>query len=321
MGLPALGRPAAGGLQRVLAACLLLWLLAFGGNAFAQKLQPVPELSSHVVDTTGTLNADQRQALEAKLVNFEQATGSQVAVLLVQTTAPEDIAAYANRVGNAWKIGRRNIGDGLLLIVAKRDRKVRIEVAKALEGAVPDLAAKDIIDEAITPAFRKNDYAGGLQAAVERIEQRIRAEALPAPAPATADAAQGSIDGDDRAAGSPGGTQWFDMAVFLFLLMPVLVPLLRRVLGRVFGALASGGAFGAAAFFFTYSMGLSIVAAVVALLYGLLARPGLFGNLVSGLANSSGGWSSGGGSSSSSGGGFRSGGGGDFGGGGASGDW
>ena len=112
---------------------------------------------------------------------FEQTKGTQIAILMVPTTQPEDIASYANRVGNAWKIGRKGMGDGVLLVVAKDDRKVRIEVAKTLEGAIPDLAAKQIIDEAITPNFRKGDFAGGLHAGVDQLIARITGEALPAP--------------------------------------------------------------------------------------------------------------------------------------------
>jgi len=317
----------AAALRRLLAWLLLAaaGLLALAPTAHAQKLQPVPPLASRVTDNTGTLSAEQKTALEQRLAAFEQATGSQVAVLLVQTTAPEDIAAYANRVANAWKIGRKTIGDGLLLLVAKRDRKVRIEVAKALEGAVPDLAAKEVIDEAITPAFRRNDYAGGLSAALDKLETRIRAEALPAPA-AQPDAAQASIDGDERTR-SPQGFQWFDLAVFLFLAVPVLSSLLRRVLGRPLGAVAGGVAVGLLAFVFTLSLVMAGIAALAALVFGLLARTGPLGGVLpgsfGGLGNrGGGGWSShDSGGFSSGGGGFRSGGGGDFGGGGASGDW
>jgi hypothetical protein len=140
-----------------------LGLLAAAG-AWAQPLQPVPALVTPVIDTTGTLQAPQKAALEAKLSALEAAKGSQVVLLMVPTTAPEDIASYANRIGNAWKIGRKGVGDGVLLVVAKDDRKVRIEVAKTLEGAIPDLAAKQIIDEALTPRFKQGDYAGGLDA-------------------------------------------------------------------------------------------------------------------------------------------------------------
>ncbi|WPB56750.1 TPM domain-containing protein [Xylophilus sp. GOD-11R] len=314
-----------------LAAAFLLTVLMAPSAARAQKLQPIPAPSMHVTDNTNTFDARQKGVLEARLVNFEQATGSQVAILMVQTTAPEDIAAYANRVGNTWKIGRRAIGDGLVIIVAKRDRKVRIEVAKALEGAVPDLAAKEVIDEAITPAFRIGDYVGGLTNALDRLEQRIRAEALPSPNPPAPDAAQGSIDGDEPLADrGKTGFQWYDLAVFLFVAVPVLGGVARRVLGRRLGAVLAAVVVGGLAFLFTWSVVAAGVAGVLAWVLAMLSWSGLAPRL--GSRGAAGGVIAGtgfgeltrspfGGSSRSSGGGFRSGGGGDFGGGGASGDW
>ena len=166
---------------------------------------PVPTLSGRVIDQTGTLNADQRGALEAKLAAFEASAGSQLVVLIVNSTQPEDIASYAQRVGDEWKIGRRSTGDGVLLVVAKGDRHVRLEVAKALEGAVPDLAARQIIDSAIRPAFKANDYAGGLSAAVDQLSARIKTEGLPVP---TADDAQ-------------QGFQIEELAMFMFIAVPI----------------------------------------------------------------------------------------------------
>ncbi len=161
---------------------LCWWALLLAGVAWAQSgVQPVPELTAHVMDASGMLTEPQRKALDDKLKAFEAASGAQVVVLIVRTTAPEDIASYANRVGNTWKIGRKDVGDGLILLVAKEDRKLRIEVAKTLEGAIPDLAAKRVIDEAITPRFKQGDFAGGMDAGVERIMALIRAEKLPVP--------------------------------------------------------------------------------------------------------------------------------------------
>ena len=118
----------------------------------------MPTLTGRVVDSAGALTAPQRAALESRLAAVEAETGSQVVVLLVATTAPEDIASYAQRVADTWKIGRRDVGDGVLIVSAKRDRRVRIEVAKTLEGAIPDLAASRIIEQAIVPSFRQGDY-------------------------------------------------------------------------------------------------------------------------------------------------------------------
>jgi uncharacterized protein len=145
---------------------LLLWALL--GVAGAQQLAPIPALAARVMDSTGTLDAPSVQALDAKLVAFERERGSQIVVLLIPSTLPEDIDSYTQRVGDAWKIGRKGVGDGLLIVVAKNDRRVRIATAKTLEGAIPDLAARQIIDEAITPAFKRGDFAGGLNAGVFR---------------------------------------------------------------------------------------------------------------------------------------------------------
>ena len=223
-------------------------------------------------------------------------------MLLVASTQPEDIFSYSNRIANDWKIGRKGIGDGLLLLVAKDDRKVHIEVAKTLEGAIPDLAAKRIIDEAITPHFKQGDFAGGLDAAADRIMARISGENLPAPA------APSQWSGTNL--------RWSDLAIFLFIVVPLVARVARSVLGNGLGALATGGIFGAIALLLTSSLLLAGLAALVALLLALFSGAGRgFGG---GIGP---GWGHGGGFGSGGGGGFSSGGGGDFGGGGASGDW
>ncbi len=164
-------------LALVIQALIAIFIIAIGiPPAAAQPVRAVPALSAHVVDETGTLSTAQQQALEAQLVAIEQRNGSQVVVLMVPSTAPEDIAAFANRVGNAWKIGRKDVGDGVLVLVAKDDRRMRIEVAKALEGAIPDIAAARIIDGAMKPRFRDGDFAGGIEAAVQQIGTRIAGE-------------------------------------------------------------------------------------------------------------------------------------------------
>jgi uncharacterized protein len=307
----------AASLSRRLAAVALGLLLALGwpASGWSQDVQAVPALTAHVMDSTGTLDDVQRQALEAKLTAFEKSRGAQIVVLMVATTQPEDIAAYAQRIGDSWKIGRKGIGDGLLLVVAKNDRKVRIETTKALEGAIPDLAARQIIDSAITPRFRQGDFAGGLHAAVDQIMARITGENLPAPA---------SKDG--RSAGD--GFAWTDLAIFLFFAVPIGARLLSGVLGRKLGSVATGGAVGTLAWLFTSSLLIGGIAAVAGLIFALVASLGSLGRGASsgwgGGMGGMGGWGSGGGGGSwggGGGGGFSSGGGGDFGGGGASGDW
>ena len=291
-----------------LAICIALYA-ALLPAAQAQDVQPIPALTAHVIDQTDTLNAAQRQALESKLTVFEQKRGAQIVVLIVATTLPEDISAFAQRVGDNWKIGRKNIGDGLLLVVAKNDRKVRIETTKALEGAIPDLAARQIIDSAITPRFRQNDYAGGLDAAAEQIMARISGENLPAP----------DDRGQTRKSGS--GLSWTDLAVFLFFAVPIGGRVLSGMFGRKLGAAATGGAVGGLAWLFTSSLLIGGIAAVAGLVFALVTSLGSLGRGRSsgwggGFGGGSGGFGGGGG-----GGGFSSGGGGNFGGGGASGGW
>jgi len=190
---------------------LLLWLLVAGAAALAQDLVPVPPPSARVIDQTGTLSAAEVEGLVAKLAAFEAEAGTQIVVLMLPTTQPEDIAAYTQRVGDAWKIGRRGVGDGLLIVVAKNDRRVDIAPAKALEGAVPDLATQQIIRSAIQPAFRANDYAGGLGAAIDQLVARIKGEALPPPTRR------------QPASSRPFGHLPFsDLMIFAFVALPVL---------------------------------------------------------------------------------------------------
>ncbi len=295
---------------------LAIWLIAgLPLLAWSQDIQPIPALTAHVIDQTDTLNAGQRQALESKLTVFEQQRGAQIVMLVVASTLPEDIAAYAQRVGDNWKIGRKNIGDGLLVVVAKNDRKVRIETTKALEGAIPDLAARQIIDTAITPRFRQNDYAGGLDAAADQIMARITGENLPAP------------ETRAQSRNAVSGLNWTDLAVFLFFAVPIGGRILSGMLGRKLGAAATGGAVGVLAWLFTSSLLIGGIAAVVGLVFALITSLGSLGRggssgwgggLGGGTFGGGGGW---GGGRSGGGGGFSSGGGGNFGGGGASGSW
>ncbi|MDP3172208.1 MAG: TPM domain-containing protein [Polaromonas sp.] len=299
-------------IARALAALVLLTGL-WAGGAQAQDLQPIPALTARVIDSTGTLDGAQKQALEAKLEAFEKARGTQLVVLMVSTTQPEDIFDYTQRVGDLWKIGRKDVGDGLLLVVAKNDRKVRIAPAKTLEGAVPDLAARQIIDRAITPRFRENDFAGGLNAAADQLIARITGDNLPLP------------EADGSAGRSAPGFQWTDLAVFLFFAVPIGGRLLSGMLGRKFGAVATGGAVGVVAWIFTASLVIGGLAALAGMLFALIASlaPAARSGGSGGWGGGGGGWGGGssGGSWGGGGGGFSSGGGGNFGGGGASGGW
>jgi uncharacterized protein len=284
--------------------------------AFAQDVLPVPPLSERVIDQTATLSSAQRGALADKLAAIEQQTGSQIVVLLVPTTRPEDIASYAQRVADQWKVGRRDIGDGVVLVVAKNDRKVWITVAKTLEGAIPDVVAKHIIEDQIAPAFRAGDFAGGLNAGVDQLAARIKGEALPTPSRSTHARAQ-------------PGVQWPELAMFFFIGVPVIGAMLTGMLGRKFGSVTTGAVAGGLGWWLTASSALAGAAGLLALvLVGVFgvgsARRG--GRLLGGgyggpviWGGGSGGWNSGG--SGGGGGGFSSGGGGDFGGGGAGGEW
>ena len=307
-------------LMRWLALCFAALLWASAGQA--QDVLKVPPVTAQVIDQTGTLSPAQSAELTVKLATLEQQSGTQMVVLIVPTTAPEDIASYAQRVADTWKIGRRDVGDGVVIIVAKNDRRVRIEVAKTLEGAVPDLAAKRIISEQVGPAFKTGDYAGGLNLAVDALTARIKGEGLAQP---TARAQRGN---------NALGADWQQIAMFFFIGVPILGGLLTGIFGRKLGSVLTGGAAGGIGWLLTASGLLAGIAGVVAVvlvgIFGIGAVGGLLGGSRRGNGNSGFGagpviWGGGGGGfgggGGGGGGGFSSGGGGDFGGGGASGDW
>jgi len=210
------------------------------GTGADRAVQPVPALTERVIDRTGALSGAERQALEAKLAAFG---GTQIVVLMVPTTQPEDISSFANRVANTWKIGRREVGDGLLVIVAKDDRQMRIEVAKALEGPIPDLAAARIIDQHMKPRFRAGDFAGGLDAATDRLIGLVKGENLPVPEPRgrTLSAGQLPIDG-------------IGLLIFLFFGIIMVGSLLRSLFGKVLGPMFTGAAAGGLTYLLTASL-------------------------------------------------------------------
>jgi uncharacterized protein len=295
------------GRLRAPAACVAaVTLLAAIGSALAQQLVPVPPLTSPVTDLTGTLTPDQVAALDAKLRAFEQAKGSQIAVLIVATTEREAIEQYALRVAETWKLGRKGIDDGALLLVALQDRKVRIEVGYGLEGALPDAIANRIIDEDVVPQFRRGDFHGGIATATDRMMRVIDGEPLPAPVSRAP-----SQDFPGLAALLP----------FLFILALVGGSIFRRMFGRVGGAIATGGAVGFLTWLLIGILGLAFGAGVLAFIFALL---GGFGGGGDGWYSRrhGGGWGYPGGFGGGGfGGGGWSGGGGGFGGGGASGSW
>ncbi|MCC6201767.1 MAG: YgcG family protein [Gammaproteobacteria bacterium] len=288
-------------------ACLVL---AGAPQAFAQVA--VPALRARVTDLTNTLSASEARALEQKLATFEARKGSQIAVLLVPTTAPETIEQYSIRVADSWKLGRADSDDGVLLLIAKNDRAVRIEVGYGLEGAVPDVLANRIIDQVIVPSFRAGDFGGGIDAATDRLIALIDGEPLPEPPRRTSD---------------PNSSFGAAMPLLLMVIF-VVGTLLRRTLGKFVGAAVTGGIAGGIAWLVTTVLGIALAAAVIAFFLTLLGgtrswssgggpgRPhGGWGH--TGGFGGMGGFGRGGGFG---GGGFRGGGGG-FGGGGASGRW
>ncbi len=194
--------------------------------AWAAAQQPVPQLAARVTDLTGTLSADARAGLERKLAAFEARTGSQMAVLLVATTAPESIEQYALRVAEAWKLGRTGVDDGVLVLVAVQDRRARFEVGYGLEGAVPDARARRIIADVLAPRFAQGDFAGGLDAGVDALIALIDGESLPAPA-----------------AAEPQAEPWAALPVLL-VFAAFVAPLFRRLFGTLFGAATLGAGAG-----------------------------------------------------------------------------
>jgi len=274
-------------LLRAWVAAVLL-ALAASAPAAAPDAVPVPPMRALVTDLTGTLTGEQQAALDARLREFGERKGSQVAVLVVRTTGSEPIEAYSLRVVEQWKVGRRNVDDGVLLLVAKDDRAVRIEVGYGLEGALPDATARRIIAESIVPRLAAGDFAGGIDAGVDRILRTVDGEPLPPPAavPQTLDIGR---------------------LVPILLLGPLMFgAAMRKLLGRLPGA---GVVAAGVAVLARLLSGLWMVAAGAAVVAFLLTLGGR-GVGIGPFGSSGGGF-----------GGFGGGGGGRFGGGGASGRW
>ena len=263
---------------------------------------PVPPLKARVTDLTGTLTQAQATALEQQLAEFEARKGSQIAVLIVPTTRPETIEQYGIRVAEQWQLGRKGVDDGALLLIAKDDRELRIEVGYGLEGALPDAIAKRIIAETIVPRFKEGDFHGGIVAGVVQIEQVIEGEPLPEPA-----AQRRPTDGRSMQ----------DVLAMAFVGTVVVGGVLRAMFGRLLGASIVGGLIGLVFWLMLSSLLGAIVVAVLAFLFTLFGGGGFGGR--------GGGFYTGGGRGGFGGGGFGGGGfgggGGGFGGGGASGRW
>lgn len=287
----------------------LLLLVALLAGARAQDLVPVPPLKGRITDLTATLSADQVANLERSLAEFEARKGSQIAVLIVPTTKPETIEQYSIRVAEQWKLGRKQVDDGAILLVAKDDRALRIEVGYGLEGALPDVIAKRITDDIIVPRFKAGDFYGGVDAGVSAMIKVVAGEALPPP------------EKQWRPSRNIGGGNLHSLFIVGIVLVVVVGGILRAIVGRLPAAGVIGGLAGAIGWFLAGSLMAAVLAGLITFVFTLfggtsgLGRGGLGGGW-----GGSGGWSGGGGFGGGGGGGF-SGGGGGFGGGGASGRW
>lgn len=278
---------------------LALWLLAAGPFGLAaDDLAAIPSLKSRVTDLTGTLDKQSAAALDVELAQFEQQHGSQIAVLLIPTTQPETIEAYGIRVAEAWKIGRQGIDDGIIILVAKNDRTLRLEVSRGLEGAVPDAVAKRIIEEIMLPRFRSGDFYGGLRDGVMRIKTVMAGEPLPPP-------------GTRREQGAAADS-WENLLPLAMLFVFVGGGLLRALFGRLLGGAVAGGVAFLGAWLLLGSVTMALLAALVVFILTLSGMAGAGGLRGIGGMGRRGGFGGGGG---------FSGGGGGFGGGGASGRW
>jgi len=281
--------------------------------AQAQALAAIPALDSPVVDATGTLDAARKQQLEQQAYALQQRKGSQLQILMVPSTKPETIEAYAVRAFEQYKLGRKGVDDALLLVIAKDDHRVKIEVGYGLEGAIPDITAGRVIQEYLVPKFRADDYGGGIADATAALVKLIDGEPLPEPMAA------------NRTGGEKGGVDWVFALFAAFVAATVVRGVLASAPAGIRGLLA-GGAAGGVAWLFSALLGLVGAAAVLGFVYGLMSVPkgrfardsgwGGFGGGGGWGGGSGGGWGGG-----SSGGGGWSGGGGMSGGGGASGSW
>src|SRR3954470_2644234 len=230
---------------------LLALMLAFAFAALADVA--VPPLTGRVVDNTATLSSSDIASLDQSLKDFEARKGSQVAVLIVPTTQPETIEQYSLRVAEAWKIGRKKIDDGAILVVAKDDRKLRIEVGYGLEGALTDVTSRRIIDEVITPKFRSGDFSGGIGAGVDRMMRVIDGEPLPVPSPSA------NYDHMDDIVPVFIGTLFASLGVGGFF---------RFVLGRLIGSLVTGGILAAVIWLIVGDAALALAAGIFGMIIG-----------------------------------------------------
>lgn len=291
-------------------ALLLPIIFILGSSEAAAEQVPVPKLSKRVTDLTQTLTPAQTEALAQKLANLEKTKGSQIAVLMIPTTGEEGIEQFSIRVTDEWKIGRKGTADGVLFLIAKNDKRLRIEVGRGLEGALTDVTSARIIREFVRPAFKQNDFYGGIDIGIDKITAVIAGEELPPPAPSQGQTAQFQDDGKILGLHP---LVWLGLLIAGFILNKVLGPWLGR------GGLGLGSA--GAALFAGTPLGMAALAGLLMVIIYSLLSSRLLWDLAGAVLQSGaiGGFGGGGGGGSDNDG--FSGGGGDFGGGGASGDW
>lgn len=283
-----------------------LFLLAclFGAPAWAQPLAAIPTLDAPVIDTTGTLGADHKQKLQQQALALQGRKGSQLQILMIASTQPETIEQYTQRVFDQWRLGRKGIDDGVLLVVAKNDRSVRIQPGYGLEGAIPDAVAKRIIEDYLIPRFRAGDFGGGIVIASALLVKLIDGEALPAPA------------GSNTTAANSAAGNWLNGLFAAFVVANIVRGALRVAPAGMRG-LVAGGAAAVLAFVFSSLLVVAVIAGVFGLIYGLL--PASSGSRYARRQDWGGGFGDGGFGGGGFGGGFGGGGGGFGGGGGSSG--
>jgi uncharacterized protein len=303
--VPGNGRSPARSFLARLAMALGLGLVAGSASAAAPgELVPVPKLTARVIDQTGTLTTAEGAALEEKLRDFEKAKGSQVAVLIVASIGPEAIEEFAGRVTDEWKLGRKGVDDGVLLAIAKQERRIRVHTGRGVQGTLTDALSKRIAADVIAPRFRSGDFAGGIDAGVDAIIKAIEGEQLALPEPKKASRKVGIV------------SSYSDFLWIGFFVVPIVAVVLRSLAGRFFGAGLTSGLTGIAGWLVFGSIAFGAVAALLAFVFTLFmgtgAARGLGGFIPGGFGGGGGGLGGGGG---------FSGGGGGFDGGGASGSW
>ncbi|HXZ47476.1 MAG TPA: TPM domain-containing protein, partial [Usitatibacter sp.] len=266
--MPGRANARAAGFFRPAFAAVLLFLAALLGHAGSTAAEPgepipVPKLTAHVIDQTGTLGAAERDALEAKLAAFERERGSQVVVLIVPSLGSEPIEDFATRVTDEWRLGRKGVDDGVLLVIAKQEHRIRIHTGRGVQGTLTDFLSEEIVSDVIAPRFRQGDFAGGIDAGVDAIVKAVKGEDLPLPAARP----------HERKADF--ASSYANFVFLAFFLVPIVALVLRGLLGRLFGAGLTGAITGVAAWLVFGSLALGVIVALLAFVFTIFSGAGL----------------------------------------------